>query len=269
MKKILLITSIILLGYSCKKDDEDNNPEEFIFPLKIGNFWTYKINQNFINVRDINGNDFREFNQSYFQNELFVEITDTIIENDKTKFQVKSSINTQNGRVTVYTYPYNDQEGLKQVYSGHEGEYHWMQLFLTDSMDEYMKISNNKIKNLKSSSLINYEVTIIKYPLTIDAEWELTISNGHSKLEKRVVGQEIITINNKDYNCYVIEYLYKYANGENITSTKIYDYINSIGLVKRVTQKKNVTILDNLHNPVGYADFFEEIRELQDFEINE
>lgn len=259
MKINTIILCTIFLIYSCKKENQEDTQNTIIFPLELGNSWTYKVTHSFTNCTDTNGNS---LNDTTLQYVLFTEF-DTILTIDSIITNALQSCCSFSNRTSCsYSYPHNDSEGLKISNPGYQFGYAWLLFFPTFESNYYFGDISRSLNKKVFTNANDDRDLILKYPLEVGNKWDIKLHNENI-LTKEVINFENINISEKDYKCFKIKYTYS-----NNPTVEIYDYISSIGLVKRETFRKNVSIINSLYQLIGYADLYEN-RELTDYNIED
>ena len=109
----------------------------------------------------------------------------------------------------------------------------------------------------------------IAYPLEIGRKWTYRSTDwGHPWLmEKQIIDDITITVPAGQFDCYLIRWLWDTDNdGEWDTDIDGYDYISSIGTVRRVFYFYDILVTNYELDSLGTFDFATEY-ELIDFEF--
>lgn len=217
------------------------NQQNFRFPLNVGNHWEYQIDQSFTNYKDTLGNPLPD---DSIQFNVTIDIDSLVRIENFPRYRVSNTYEQEWSSEICYEYPFNDDQGMKAEYFGGYPEY--LALFPTFPIQSY------PFKNLLIDSNIPLEpVIFLKYPLQIGTYWEIGLGSWDT-LRKEVLAIELVTTEAGIFECYKIKYFYKHQ-----TDTKITDYINNIGLVRRETIKKNISSEHPINKKKKTADLYE------------
>lgn len=117
--------------------------------------------------------------------------------------------------------------------------------------------------SLTSDSLIYYlpPRKSIQYPLQTGNQWTYGIVGGHIRFDKKIISYELVTVPAGSFSCYKIQWLFDLNDdGKWESDIEFFDYISSIGIVKRSTLLKDLRITDYCFGHYATFDVFEEIR---------
>lgn len=230
----------------------DNN---FIYPLKIGNHWNYNASVVYSNIRP----DSIKNRLTNYSIELRVSVTkDTILDS----LQVIEMKEESQDYPDSYSYYSNEEEGLiKYAYSNtpslvlpktsavkkfiYKNKYY-------NSIEELIK-KQEKIINLSKTSydsiiILDQPRIIYKYPLDVGQEW--IFSPSVVRINKEVIGKEIVKTNVGSYECYKIQWKYLDSNGNTDNDFVYYEYVSSKGMLKTEIIIKDLAIA-TIEHPEG------------------
>jgi hypothetical protein len=247
-KYLIGLTLIIVVALlSCGKDKEKpstTQPTAFEYPLNEGNTWNYHrtVIIEYFNVLDSNTITGRDTIESDYliQNEIIEVLNDSI-----TAYRLKST-NLTSGVISL-EYCKNNSQGLYcYAYELNDGA----EPFAKNINDQILlynfdnPIITNLLGNKESmtDTLIfeNPPAKIILYPIIYNQKWTLRTNNVMT-VYKEIIGNENITINQVNHNCYKIKYSYSSSIGDNID---LVDYISVVGLVRRSVFVSNIIMTD-------------------------
>lgn len=245
---IIYCTLLLFILSSCDKDEAI--VEQYQFPFKVGNEWTYIRTQNIINVIP-NHDSIIDIHDTVITWEINITLHDYTSPVDSTNcIQLEGKyIKPSGGSTGYYNYYKVFDDGL---YRHHEvsGGLQVISLFPCRNDDYFC----GGIFPGKASTSYDFNKHILKYPLDVGMEWICSSSTG---LSKKVTGKETIQFKGQNYSCYKIEYIY---SSDTLSSTT--DYISDIGLIKRIRFIPDINI-----DGKGKGEFYETF-ELIDLSLN-
>ncbi|HSD63422.1 MAG TPA: hypothetical protein VLB50_06470 [Ignavibacteriaceae bacterium] len=262
MKTIAVIFIVpLLLIQSCKDNSNPSIPvsENFVYPLKIGNEWTYNTSTRFVNITPDSIKYLLIDRETKFR--VLVK-RDTVL-NSHPVFELMQSIPDE---MDTYGYYANEDTGfIKYGYRNGQGGILWKPVrtkFLYkdnyyDNISELIgKFEDGGIlqkPSLDDIIILEEPLIIYPYPLYTGKEW--SAHNPIFGLTKKVVGQVIVSTPAGYYLCYKIRWNYLKSDGTVDYNTSYFEYINQKGLLKKVMTFKNITIT-TAENPdgIGSAD---------------
>lgn len=254
MKRINLTTILFLSGlviFSCNKEDEQN--DEFIYPLSVGNSWEY--------LRELNLYFYPDSTVEYpayedtltISADISVSVTGAVFLNDtlETIEVVSIEFDTTNTYTGKHYYK-NDDEGLyiyAYIPSGtiYPRKQEKTSIFFKGmEFDDFHQLSNFVHQLSPNSRIlldsIRFEVPPVKtlqYPIEIGAQWTYREDNDPWRMDKLVADQKIVELEIGTFDCYEIKWLYDFDH-DGIWDDDIWiiDYLSTKGLIQR-----NITIL--------------------------
>lgn len=259
------LTSLLIIGLlivSCDKEKDNQSPTQttaYEYPLKDGNTWNYHrtVIFEYFNASDSTIITDRDtFESDYLiQNENIENLNDSIV-----AFKLIST-NLTSGVMSI-EYCKNNSQGLFcYAYKLNDGAEPFAKkvnnLYFIHNISIPIMANLLIVNEIKTDSLIyeNPPAKIISYPITYNTKWTLR-TNGQMTVYKEIIGNENITLNQVDHNCYRIRYSYSNNIIENIDFV---DYISVVGLVKRsVLIKNNIVTDENGDTTDGRCNFLEE-----------
>lgn len=257
MKLILLLLALSgILLYGCRKDDTlpktlRLDQDHCTFPLAVGNHWEYHIEQLFTNCKDSLENPLPNDTMTH---EVIMNIDSIVMIDNIPRYCLSSFTGNQWTYTIECIYPFNTEQGLMAELYGYSNE--WAALFPIFPSSFY------EFKNLSFQPADTADLTIcLKYPLKIGTTWDTGLYKWDT-LRKEVVSIEQITTAAGTFECFRIDYSYRHNS-----TTQITDYINNIGLIRRVTHKKNISARYPLSKKKKTADVTE-TKDLTGFCVN-
>jgi len=276
---------IILFSTNCNDNDSPVEPkdEQFIYPLEVGNKWTYAHELYWFNYR-LDSADYDTLNDFYsyssidiaeiVRNEIISDSIETFvlrsteIADDTTSFDYGYTENYINNREDgLYRYAYSNPGAAGFVVPKRS---HNQQILFNG---KYFNNTNEIIQFYKNTIMANYYVQsdtlrmhkppilTIKYPLEEqESGWIYSPSESLFEVSKKYIGRETIILPLGEFNCYKLQWLYDFDNnGEWDDNIQFFDYITEKGLVKRTLLAKDLEILSSESpEPVGYFDEMDE-----------
>ncbi len=275
----LIIGFISLIGFfACKKDDGGNGgvlPEEqFSYPVDVSNYWKYDHVMRFFSLDSIlNIPD-------SIVNTVHVEVAGKYLLNDTLDtYEFVEYVTSPNANVTTsITFFTNENDGF--YYHGNRGggvslpvkgsNKVRFQNMLFDNIPElfdyFIGFETTQFSfNIKTDTIFPQDtiyledppVKSLAYPLEADSEWVYRAESPIGKMEKKVFAKETITVPPGSFSCYKIKIIYE----DSALSSKIeyFDYISSVGLVRRVISFDGLELTDDQGNVIGTFDVTDEI----------
>ncbi len=256
----LFATLILLIGVqSCKDSSTSVIPiDNFIYPLKTGNQWTYNVSSIFSNFRpDSIKNQIK--NDSVAVN---ISVTGDTIISSQHRYEMRELRQGQPYPVS-YAYYSNEENGfIKYGYSNipslilpkssaiKKFEYNGIYF---DNVDELVKRleEKNNLEKVLNDSIIYFETPriVYAYPLIIGKAW--IFSPYVVKINKEVIGKATVKTAAGIYECYKIRWKYNPDSADTSYNNIIYDeYLCSKGLLKIEIIIKDI-IVTSSENPDG------------------
>jgi len=229
--------SIFVVLTACKKNDPA--VENFKFPFKVGNQWTYKRTQDIRHVIAIDAN--KSIHDTTIVSEVHIILNEYTEDTGMKSIQLASTA----GYRTCYSYYLNLNDALVSIIAGNAGLDN-SDLFPHD-LDKFFCNTIFRPKNLLKSALSQsdyYKVAVLKYPLEVNSKWTC---DPLKNITKEVTGFEKIIFNSTSYDSYKLEYTYLKDS-----TAKTVDYISKIGLIKREVFINQIGV-----DGKGYGDYYE------------
>ena len=268
IQKGILVFFVLNLFSSCSDYSQNGNnivyDENFKYPYSLNSFWYYSTKNAVINIRPdslrqiYNGDTATGYGFSSF-------INDSVIENKNVRI-LKNEYSLDGHSSVVREYYEQTDSGLIRLASLSNGSnlspfrgkyrYYINGNFFNTLNEISFRVNNDLLSNDSTVILDNPPVKTIKYPLEINSEWEL-INNGFVRINKKYIGFELINILGKNFYCMKISRSYYFSGSipdENFITT---DYFSSEGIVRRDLLIKNISVLNELGNLLGYIDLSE------------
>ncbi|MCP4631658.1 MAG: hypothetical protein GY855_01935 [candidate division Zixibacteria bacterium] len=272
MKYLILILFVLSLTviFSCSKSVD---PEEYFnYPLSVGNSWEYN--------RSVYNTNFRPVSQeidppdtSVHHSIYFVQITaiDTL-PGDIETYKVVEGLVYDNFPELVETYFKNTNSGLYECgYKGartvsptSSGKFRYVFLnHIFNSIEDITGfIKNLPLLSETANDSINYFNPPLKsmhYPWKTGNQWLYREIEGQYRIDKKVTGKIEITTPAGDFECYAVQRLYDWDDDGNWDSNiESYDYICYQGLVKRRIVLRDVVVISEFNDTLGFYDGVED-----------
>jgi hypothetical protein len=260
-------------------------PDDFVYPMNVGNVWNYSgINRGF-NVRpDSLASDF-EF--TFIEHSNIEIISDTALMDSIDVFDF-AEIFVQEHRETdtFYSESYftNHEDGL--YYYGRTGSNSEVIPYKINPGKMFFQFNGKKFDNLNEIfSFLGHSISPIglngdsisyilpprkslHYPLSEGVRWLVYDVSGLFTINKEVVGITYIDVPAGRFLCYKVRWLWDMDEDGGLDSElEYYDYISTVGLVKRTMIARDV-ILGSYEHPAGIGTIDLEFRfELTDYII--
>lgn len=269
-KLILLI--IIGLGIiSCEKEKYSQNPTQqtgYKYPLKNGNSWNYHrtVFIEYFNASDSTTIIDRDtFDSDYLiQNENIENLTDSIVAFKLLSTNLTSGVISieycNNNSQGLFCYAYKINDGA-EPFPNKVRNMHLKSNLMIPIMTNILSINDIKTDSLTYE---NPPALIISYPIIYNTKWTLRTSDQMT-VYKEIIGNENITINQVNHNCYKIRYSYSDNIIENIDFV---DYVSVVGLVKRRILIKNIIMTNEFGDTTDTTVNFLEETKLTNYLLN-
>lgn len=258
MKNIPLFFILIFLMeiQSCKDSSDPVIPidSSFIYPLEIGNTWTYHVSTTLSNIQP-------DSIKKYLTNrseDLQVSVTKNILLDSLTVYEMKEE---SENYPDYYAYYSNQEERfVKYAYRNSAGRilpkkiaiknfrFHGISFNHVSELINELGVTKSLSKALNDSIIYFQQPRIVLlYPLEIGSEW--MYSSAETIIDKKVMGKETVKTDVALYECYKIQRIYDYDD------FIYYEYVGSDGLIKTVLTVKNIAIT-TVESPevIGHAD---------------
>jgi hypothetical protein len=270
MKKNIYVFFLLMIlfipGQSCKDSSNPAGPGDwnYIFPLKIGNSWSYNHTNSFNNFRPdsirhyLIGDSSITVNSSVTRDTLLNGIrVFELVENDGNYWNYYGYYANQDSGLFKYAYINSGQilpksSGIRFFVNGK----------FYNNIHELIRNQEEKIRLIKTSldslQILSPPRKIYPYPVIIGSEWNLT--SDYFRINKEIEGREIVETNSGLHSCYKIKWKYDMNNnGQWDDDIIVYEYYGAKGLVKRIIIVKDI-LVSTEHSPegIGYVDFLSE-----------
>ncbi len=238
----------VLIG--CKDDTDNVSSVINSYPMNIGTEWIYGRqiiiekynNSGLYKIGEVDSIDF-------ITNVSIVK--DTIL-NDTMNVTVFKSQDENNTWISKHYY-YIDNEGLRNYAYSNGGAFDF------PNKNQIQQIPNLETiidKKLSTNGDLYFEIppTLnIKFPLKVNNYWtyrEPSVS-GDLQIDKEVVGIEYLTLFEKNFKCFKVNYIY--LNNSAYEGIEMTDWISGEGLIKRQTLIDSVTVTNDIGEPLYTA----------------
>ena len=265
MKTFIKIISGILLIFiimSCTGDSSS----DFIFPLKVGNYWSYENEIKYTNfepdsladyLSDMTYNSYEEI----VRTEILFDTLETYVINtveNVNKLDFEDYYRNENDGFYRYAY---ESISLKDKTSGNNYKFLYKGKYF-NNVNEIILFLKNKIRLSSNEEKPFYEdppAREIQYPVTVGSQWNF-YDNEYMRMDRRVVGLETIETIAGTFNCFKIEVLWDPGNdGYWDEDMQTFLYFSSIGWTKGSSFIEHIEIYNaEYFEFLGYADILVE-----------
>jgi len=264
MKYIRLITGIAILLVtliSCDKENENN--DEFIYPLTAGNSWDYSREWNLYFYPDSTVEDPVYEDTLTISADVSVTITGEVSLNDTldaVEFHTTETVHGETEPNIGLQYYNNNKDGLYEYAYKSVGPVILPKIRQAESIvfkgmnfEDFRHLSNfvqqlTPNARVVSDSLYyeNPPVKSLQYPLEIDAQWIFREDNNPWRMDKKVIDRKNVELDIGTFDCYEVKWLYD-LDHDGIWDEDIWitDLISTKGLIQRnvsILRIKEVTI---------------------------
>lgn len=272
MKKLIgvLSTLMIILSANCERDfnpiEPEPEPEQFIYPITVGNQWEYERLFFMFNFRS--SGDTATIPQDTSTSHITMKITGEKLLHEATNtFVFHETMVLDDAEFTGDTYYANSSDGLymygyndpgKMIpKSGRKAQVLFKGHAFADpkELGDFLAAVLPKVNFADSIIYENPPLLVLPYPLQLNEEWVYRKTGHPWLLTKKIVGRENITVPAGTFNCYKIRWLYDIDKDSQWDDDIIfYDYICSKGLVKRTIDVDDLVIMGENVEELGLAD---------------
>ena len=254
---------LLIVIYSCKESSNpittiDNN---FIYPLNIGNQWTYNASSIYSNVSP-------DSLKSALHNEsidLSVTVIGDTMLNYVKVYQLKESSNKYpsyngfyyNSGDGFYEYGYDNGGNIVLPKTKITKRFRFKGVYFNNVMEFInQKNETTRLSKIMNDTIIYFETPrlVYAYPLNIGREW--IYSPKVTIISKEVIGKENVETKIGVFECYKIRWKYDF-NSDGIYDDDFYyyEYVSSKGLLKTEITMRNIAISSMDHpDSIGHTD---------------
>lgn len=268
--KIFLTIILITLFFSCTESPIGYDGY-YNYPLETDIMWNYKYIIEITNYRPLDPND------------PYIPDTNVIVENIRILSEGKYIF--ENGTVTfrlselplIYKNHKNTNYYISKPQELYRYAYKGMGSLAFPKTNKNLKFLFNRKYFNNTHSLIDYITGIVntnqdsiyieptprlvyKYPLTIGSKWNFVDITGVMRIDKEVIGKEILNIPAGSFQVSVIKWYYDLKNLEGSEDISVLEYVSKEGLIKRTFYIKNLALIAPESPEVkGYIDIIQDI----------
>ena len=281
MKKLVFAPFIIFAALLFPSCFGEINPTEIPgdfsqYPLKLGNSWQYEREVKFINLRPDSVIGYLP--DTAYQNSMSVTVPrkKTLLGSIET-YVIREETDMGGSLVAFGEQYYANQHNGFYLHA-----YKGMSSILPKNSNPTLKFKNKMYQNI-DQLLLELDITwqfpansavdsvimeippllILPYPLQIGQSWIYREAGNPFKIVKKVITRETLNTSAGQFAVKVIQWFYDYDNtGQWEEEISVLDYYSTIGLVKRSIRVKNLQLINQFNQVIGYFDY-SEISELQ------
>ncbi|MCP4584151.1 MAG: hypothetical protein GY839_21270 [candidate division Zixibacteria bacterium] len=270
LSSIILALFLLAICLSCSLGTDP--AISFIFPLEIGNRWEYSRTFSYTNIRP----DTFEISPDTWRAEAILEINSLdhifLPENSPPEFIEAYHLREEyiDDDTSVYEGDAYYRNAIDGLYSYNSGS---IPIWLSDNtiIPENFTIgifSINDVMLFKNNSTLDTIIynaipqKILYYPIDMGSQWRLRDREDNSgfRIDKKVVGSEVITVPAGEFVCVIIQWLYDFDRDECWDDDiEFYDYLCEVGLIKRTILFKDNTWPSEYGENLGLVDSITEI----------
>jgi len=266
--KCVSVLLIVISISSCSDNSQNGNnivyDENFQYPYSLNSFWYYSTKNAVVNIRpDSLKRLYKGDTASGYGFSSFVN--DTVIENKNVRI-LKNEYSLDGHSSVVREYFEQTDSGLIRLASLSNGsnlspfrgniKYYINGNYFNSLNEISFRYNNDLISNDSIVLIDNPPLKTIKYPLELNSEWEL-INNGFVRIQKKYIGFENIDISGKNFHCMKISRIYYFSGSLPDENFIVTDYFSAEGIVRRDLLIKNINVVNELGNLLGYVDLSE------------
>lgn len=240
---VLVFLLIIVSGCSgfsnASASTETTSELSFEFPLAVGNYWNYEFSSNI---------------EEPTIGDISLHVTQAVSISDSVEgFQLTEEM--VEGLFFVERYQSSQNTGLYLHTVGTQSPTSYLNLFKKTKLktDKQFLFKDRYFKSIEELTLFSMSVIptfnetpimVLKYPLKLNSEW-IYVQTNDSKISRRVVSTETISLPCGDFECYKIQWLWDLDNdGEWDDDIEGYTYVSSQGIIKTTELHKNVALIE-------------------------
>lgn len=269
LRRLTLIATLVIFSAACTWGP--NSGDKFEYPLAVGHQWEYDRT---FSTLSYNSDSLAWVTDYAISSTIVVTIESMTTLSDTIPVYVLEEILTESEyRVFESTSYYNNlADGLyfyayrnggwaspkalpkeKYILGGREfGSIGEITDFIVNSIPEQLVVNQSVI--IESPPLQS-----IRSPLRIGAQWVYRTAGNPWRYEKRVVSEETIEVPAGKFRCYKIQWLIDVSDkGEWDESIQFYDFVSTIGLVKRSVRFVDMVRRNEQADSLGLFDGLDE-----------
>lgn len=274
MRKFLIVILFLIGSLECSKDNNTTglDKEEFIYPLKIGNKWSYSREYSIFNFRPDTIDIWRP-DTTLSTSEIEIVRVDTLYDSIKTYVFHESLIEEGYNPYESESYYNNKVDGMYlYAYYGPgfvlpkpraKTKIYFKGRCFNNVREVALFVENAiPIRYSRSDSII-YEhppLLSLQYPLKIGSQWVYRMPDNPWAIDKKVLAKEDVRVPAGKFKCYKIQWLFDIdGNGAWDSDIEFFDYISTKGLVRRSILFKDLVVTgEESPEPIGMVDMKDE-----------
>ena len=249
---LLLITSLLIFTCGDSSSPEISLDSSMQYPLTVGNQWSYISSYTYTNFSGDRPSSFQDRTEK-----LMVTVNQQVTLNNTSVFeleeepiessypyvmkQLKYLQNQSNGLIEI-AHENSSYSCIPKLHSQHYFTYMGKDFNTINEL--FSSIENIGLRSLyKTDSVIINETPrmVYSYPFEVGNEWNYVTHNTGRKINRKVIGEERVSTNTGEFDCYKIQWLMDLLNDEGWDENLIYyDYVSAKGLIKREIIIKDV-----------------------------
>lgn len=230
MNKLFAVTLLLILFTACKKDEEKTIPTVSIYPLEVGNSWTYQTTSEGVFYADEEMTEIINTVFNVSENTITV-IKDTILNGELHVKKIHDSFTHRNSYKAIdddglkdYAYDiYYSKDALKRISI--------VEQFKNELVNYNSHLFQSKYLNRNELVIRDYPNFELQLPLKPGAEWVFidSLYSVFMHVVKKVIGYENVATAGRVFNCYKIQNNYY---GNDFDNLKITEWVAAEGLIK-------------------------------------
>ena len=239
MKRFIAFMILMTL-FGCSKKDNPAGPldDDFVYPLSIGNTWSYSIEHSITNFRPLVPGAASPETRFTATSNIEIVRLDTL-ENTVETFVFRGSLTEQNQTLESESH-YNNQEngfflyrqsgaigilGLPKLSSSQKIYFHGRYFNSVTEIIRTFFETDILTPALQGSNFVSEPLLILSYPLLVGKQWEVSEGSG---VQKKVIGLEKVKVPAGEFDSIKIQWLL-----EGWDDLEFFEFISSEGLIKQ------------------------------------
>ncbi|HMQ67910.1 MAG TPA: hypothetical protein PKA90_02920 [Ignavibacteria bacterium] len=245
----------------------NNNNNDFKYPLNLNSYWYYGTRNFIFDLRPDSINIYFTTDTLYGYGNAKIN-KDTVVNSD-TLTQIRN-VHSLSGHPnsSVELFRQTDSGLVRAAYysnASNFGPFRQMNNLIFSingnnfsDLNELLGFVKNENYQADTSLIFDDPpITVLKYPLTLNTEWEM-INSATLSINKRYVNFENVTVNAGTFYCLKIRKDFSFNKAIQDTGIVYYDYFSESGMIKRDILIKDVNVSNSSGQTIGKINIKEE-----------
>ncbi len=270
---VLIVFGILFLTH-CERDKNPvlPDPDNFVYPTKIGNEWHYD-RFFYFKMLDNDPQGGTVLSDTTNGKSILKIIDEVVLHDSITTFQFNETLTEDGQSYSGGIFYANRTDGLfRLAYKGvgycfpKQGAANKIIFkgYVFNSVSEMTNFFTEPVSLFKTGedSLIyeNTPAQTLAYPMEVGRQWTEIVIDSMIRIDKKILGREKVKAPAGTFNCFKIRYYYDFdLDGKWDNDIFVYEYVSSQGLVKRSGVYLDLYRTDETGTVIGSGDAGEQI----------